>query len=100
MREGIQICQSISPGEPHWMIAEAQTILAQILAARGQYEEAETLLLDGYPVTCTTFSEADPSNQSIVRSIIDLYEGWERHEKAGEWRARLSSTKTADPGDD
>jgi hypothetical protein len=39
----------------------------------------------------------DPKTTDVVQSLIQLYEGWDKPEKANPWREKLTQTEAAEP---
>ncbi len=75
--------------ERYWSL----NLLGASLAGRGQYVEAESLLLSGYQ-GMRQREAAVPLEDRLVLfqagvRIVQLYESWEKPEKAAEWRERL-----------
>jgi tetratricopeptide (TPR) repeat protein len=72
--------------------------LGAIRVARGAYPEAEKLLL---PDSDRLFDPANQLSPTEVRlavgNIIELYDAWQKPEKAGEWRKRLEAFGLARP---
>jgi uncharacterized protein HemY len=61
---------------PHW---PTRALLARALAASGQHEEAEKLLLEG----------ATQGNPEAIRALMTLYTSWGKPERAAELRSKL-----------
>ena len=75
--------------ERYW----SQNLLGASLAGQSQYAEAEPLLVSGYQGMMQR-QAAIPLEDRLVLSqagerIVQLYENWEKPEKAAEWRERL-----------
>lgn len=75
--------------ENHWQIANAKGLLGGCLTKQGRYEEAEDLLLGSYPVIKRQFSEEHRRTQAVLKKIVELYEAWNKPEKAAEYREML-----------
>jgi eukaryotic-like serine/threonine-protein kinase len=77
--------------ERYW----SQNLLGASLAGQSQYAEAESLLVSGYQGMLQR-EAAIPLEDRLVLSqagerIVQLYEKWEKPEKAAEWREKLQS---------
>ncbi len=75
-------------GTPAWRIADAESILALVLIHRGDFREAEDLLLRAYPVL-VGLANTDPDNRyfrKVLDHLIALYEAWGRPERAELYR--------------
>jgi tetratricopeptide (TPR) repeat protein/predicted Ser/Thr protein kinase len=75
--------------ERYW----SQNLLGASLAGQSQYAEAEPLMISGYQGMLQR-EAAIPLEDRLVLSqagerIVQLYEKWQRPEKAAEWRQRL-----------
>jgi tetratricopeptide (TPR) repeat protein/predicted Ser/Thr protein kinase len=77
--------------ERYWNL----NLLGASLAGQSQYAEAELLLLSGYQGMMQR-EAAVPLEDRLVLSqagerIVQLYENWQKPEKAAEWRERLQT---------
>jgi non-specific serine/threonine protein kinase/serine/threonine-protein kinase len=69
-------------------LAFAGACLGGALVALGKFAEAESLLLTSYPIMSS--SRSSPYRRKRVHQyLIDLYEAWEKPEKAATYRAKL-----------
>ena len=77
--------------ERYW----SQSLLGASLAGQSQYIEAEPLLISGYQGMLQREAaiplEDRPVLPQAAERIVQLYEKWEKPEKAAEWRERLQS---------
>ncbi len=73
----------------HWLTANAASALGACLTALREYEEAETLLTEGFTVLQSARGEDDRLTRRALRRIIDLYDAWGKRESAAEWRTKL-----------
>jgi len=62
---------------------------APMLIEAGRFEEAEKILLAGHEAIARDPEECGGEGQASVRSLITLYEAWERPQLAAEYRALL-----------
>jgi tetratricopeptide (TPR) repeat protein len=79
--------------ERYWSL----NLLGACLAGQSQYAEAESLLVSGYRGMMQR-QAAVPLEDRLVLSqagerIIQLYENWQKPEKAAQWRERLQRNK-------
>lgn len=79
-------------GEQHRSTLTAFNARARLFADQGRYERAEEELLAVYRVTSSPNSE-HPLNVTVVDRLVDLYEAWDKPEKAAEYRALLEAGK-------
>jgi hypothetical protein len=80
---------AVDSWERYW----SQNLLGASLAGQSQFTEAEPLLVSGYQGMMQR-EAAIPLEDRLVLSqagqrIVQLYENWERPEKAAQWRERL-----------
>ena len=64
--------------------------------AQKRYAEAESLLLDafaGLKQHENTIPEATGRLAEALQRLVQLYDGWEKKEKADEWRRKLDEKK-------
>jgi len=63
--------------------------LGWVYTEQQRYNEAEALLLDAFELGCRVLGPLDQITIESIGKIIDLYEAWDKPEKAEEWRAKL-----------
>ena len=63
--------------------------LAVLYKEQGRYEEAEPLLLAAVEGRHLKLGEKHPHTLESLNNLIDLYEAWNKPEKAEQWRAKL-----------
>ena len=57
----------------HWRLAEVESRLGGVLAARGRLEEAEPMLRRGYVTLQTQCSALDPRTRQALGRLADFY---------------------------
>jgi tetratricopeptide (TPR) repeat protein len=88
LRDSIAVLAEGSP-EP-WMQFEPKSALGSVFCERGEYSEAEPLLLNNYEqMRRDPFIWPDREREALDR-IVRLYEAWGKPEKAAEYRAAFS----------
>jgi tetratricopeptide (TPR) repeat protein len=102
--QGLAMCRVTLP-DGHWLTAEAEGVLGATLTAQRRYRDAESLLLRSYKALASAPGESDDAKGTmprrtaqILRWIIELYDSWEKPEKADDWRRRLAALSDDDPG--
>ena len=60
---------------------------------QARYEEAEKLLLEAIEGRRLKLGDTHPHTLESLNNLIDLYESWNKPEKAEEWRTKLLQTK-------
>jgi hypothetical protein len=61
-----------------------------------QDEEAESLLLEAVEGRRLKLGDNHPHTLESWLNLIELYEAWNKSEKAKEWRAKLPQTKAVE----
>jgi len=64
--------------------------LGEALHHAEDLENAEVMLLRAFDLSIVRSDSHDTKKSDIIRSLIELYETWNRPKKAEEWRAKLS----------
>jgi serine/threonine protein kinase/Tol biopolymer transport system component/Flp pilus assembly protein TadD len=67
-------------------------ILGEVLCHVEEQGNAEVILLKAYNLSITASDTQDIRTSKVVQLLIQLYEAWNKPEKAKEWRAKLSQT--------
>jgi non-specific serine/threonine protein kinase/serine/threonine-protein kinase len=83
-REAAEIRHQVLQG--HWLTASVDSLVGACLVARGEYAQAEPLLLKGYQGLRAAKGAPAMRQQQARDSIIKLYEAWQKPEKAAEWK--------------
>jgi tetratricopeptide (TPR) repeat protein/tRNA A-37 threonylcarbamoyl transferase component Bud32 len=92
LRQALAINRKIRP-EDNLRRARVENSLGGCLVALGRYDEAEPLLLESYPKIKAVKGDRDRSTHRAVERIVELYEGWDKPDKAAEWRAKSPATQ-------
>jgi len=80
-REEIAALTEQSPGG-HWMIADARSRLGACLASMGEFDEAESLLLQSHIELRDTFGATHPTTIDARDRIVAMYNSWGRKDLA------------------
>jgi len=84
---------ALSADADWWERYWSQNLLGASLAGQGQYAEAEPLLISGYQGMMQRKAAIPLDDRRVLSEAgertVQLYENWERPEKASEWRQRL-----------
>lgn len=78
-------------GLSHPRTARSEWRLAEMWVGLRRYADAEPLIATAYNTFDRSFGPANPSTQSVVKTAVALYEGWDKPARAAEWRAKLST---------
>jgi tetratricopeptide (TPR) repeat protein len=85
LNECLSIRRAILP-DGHWLIGNTMSMLGECLTAQRRYEDAESLVLDGY----RTLRDHPQTPASRLRRglerVSSLYEAWGRPEEAARWQ--------------
>lgn len=95
LREALAIRQKRKP-PGHWKTAKTESVLGACLTGQGRYEEAEPLLLDSYPVIAKDRGPHRRRTAEAIKRIVDLYEAWNKPDRAAEYRAMLPKSTHAE----
>jgi hypothetical protein len=68
-------------------------ILGEVLCHVEEQGNAEVILLKAYNLSITASDTQDIRTSKVVQLLIQLYEAWNKPEKAEEWQARLPQTE-------
>jgi non-specific serine/threonine protein kinase/serine/threonine-protein kinase len=60
-----------------------------VMLASRKPEEAEARFTEAYNLLLKTFDESDPAVVTVMRSFVNLYDLWQKPDKAALWRAKL-----------
>ena len=88
LRAAIDVKQKTFP-EKHWKMCVTQSLLGSCLTNLGQYESAEKLVLESYQSIKSQFSKDNAHTRGALKRIVELYESWNKSEKADLYRAML-----------
>ncbi|MEE9296175.1 MAG: tetratricopeptide repeat protein [Phycisphaerae bacterium] len=81
--------RELSPG--HALTSLFQVNYAKCLTPLQRYDEAEALLLEAYAELKAAFGAHHKYTRRACGALVNLYEAWNRPEKAAEWRQELRS---------
>jgi tetratricopeptide (TPR) repeat protein len=59
------------------------------LTALGRYAESEAVLLEAHEILTAAVGSGHPQTQKAIRNLAELYEAWDKPDKAVEWRGKL-----------
>lgn len=96
-REQIRAAGQPAPGAAMLRLVGRVQQSSEDLIAMGAFEQAESLLLESYPLVEAVYPPQHETRMKAVRRIIALYEAWGKSEEAARWRARLATTQPAEP---
>ena len=75
------------PGD--WKTAKTESVLGACLTGLGKYGEAEPYLLRGYPIIAKDKGSDHRRTIEAIQRVINLYEAWNKPDKAAKYRAIL-----------
>ena len=79
------------------LTADLKASRQQIADDQKKYADAEPLLLSGYEGMSEREAQIPPVGKprltETIRRLVDLYDAWDKKDKADEWRKRLSAQK-------
>jgi serine/threonine protein kinase/tetratricopeptide (TPR) repeat protein len=98
LRECLAIRKRATPDD--WSTFSAQALLGEALLGQKKYAEAEPLLIEGYEGLNARAAKVPATYRFFLTAagarIVQLYDAWEKPDKAAEWRQKLARAK-ADP---
>ena len=68
---------------------ESKNDLAVLYKEQGDYDKAEPLFLEALNGRHLKLGDTHPHTLQSLNNLIDLYEAWNKPEKAKEWRAKM-----------
>ncbi|MBS1791791.1 MAG: serine/threonine protein kinase [Acidobacteria bacterium] len=84
-RQALEIClKTLNP--EHWLVNRARSFLGDCLTRLKRYPEAEEQLLTGYAGLKVERGEQHALTRKTVSRLIELYEAWEKPDKAALYR--------------
>jgi len=86
-REAVKILEQ-KGGSDNPRAKEARGVLGLALAAKGQWAEAEPLLV-AYHAALQASRDVEGDPGEVVRHLVAMYEAQRKPDKAAEWRAKL-----------
>jgi hypothetical protein len=81
--------------------ASLSCLLGQALLGQRKYTDAEPLLLAAYQALrheAETAPECRADLAEVVERLVQLYQAWDKKDKADEWHKRRETSKQAEPG--
>lgn len=83
-----------------WRLFNAKGTLGAALAGQKKFQEAETLLVEGYSGMKEREAKIPPAAKRLrlleaIQRLVDLYVAWKKPEQAAEWQKQLDQTKAA-----
>jgi hypothetical protein len=96
LRESLKLRRAALPGD-HWLIASSEQVLGSCLFALHRYRDAEPLLLHAHRGLAATVGETHERTLDTRKSLIALYEAWDKPQLAREWRAELEFKTSREP---
>ena len=92
--------QSQSLPRNHRRRALAENLLGGCLTQLARYDEAESHLLQSYPVLHDKRGTNHRETIAVLRNIVSLYDSWGKPEKAAEYRSLLEEATGGDDSED
>lgn len=79
-------------GDDHPDTLESKNDLAVLFKQQGDHDKSEPLLLEALEGRRLKLGDKHPHTIESWQNMIDLYEAWNKPEKAKEWRTKLQKT--------
>jgi eukaryotic-like serine/threonine-protein kinase len=94
LREAVRIREENMP-ETHFLRATANGALGEFLTAQSRFSDAEPLLLASYESLKKSQTENSPRLRRALQRLVNLYDAWNKPEKAAAYRALLSGSTSS-----
>jgi tetratricopeptide (TPR) repeat protein len=91
LREGLALQEKHGAG--HWVTANTRIVLGVSLTKQQKFADAELLLLQGYQGLTQAKGTPPERLQQALERLVQLYDAWDRKDKAEEWRKKLEAAK-------
>jgi eukaryotic-like serine/threonine-protein kinase len=88
IREALSIREELLPAS-HWKNTESKAYLGRCLTLLGRFDEAETLLTEGYEMLHAELGLENTTTRRVRQWIVELYEEWGRTELAQVYREEI-----------
>ena len=79
----------------HWSQGNFLGKHGRALAALERLDDAESALLEAHGILQTALGDEHGQTKRVVGYLADLYDAWDKPEKAAEWRAKLPTEQDA-----
>jgi serine/threonine protein kinase len=76
-------------GNDHPDTLESLNDIGAMYLKQGRYDEAENRLLEAYKGRASKLGPEHPMALKSLNNLVDLYEAWNKPERAKQWRAKL-----------
>jgi hypothetical protein len=80
-------------GEDHPKTLITMIGLAEVHAARKQFEDAEQILTDAIARATRVLGENSSITRQMIAEMVKLYDAWNKPDKAAQWQQRLPADK-------
>ncbi len=84
LQEALEMRRTELP-EGHWQIANAENLLGEIYTRKGDYQQAEDLLLPSYKILNQELGRSDDNTRSALGRVVQLYKAWNKPELAKQY---------------
>jgi len=68
--------------------SESKYDLAMLHKQQGDFDKAQSLLIEAFEGRRIKLNETHPHTQESVKNLIELYEAWNKPEEAEKWKAK------------
>jgi serine/threonine protein kinase len=93
LREAVRIRAENVP-ETHFLRATANGALGEFLTTQAHFPEAESFLLASYESLKKSQAENSPRTRLALQRLANLYEAWNKPDRAAPYRASLSGSRS------
>jgi tetratricopeptide (TPR) repeat protein len=89
LKDALEISRRIVGNNDRWTFTLLNG-LAVVYRKQARYEEAERYLVEALEGRLLKLGDTHPYTLESLKNFIDLYEAWNKPEKAEEWRGKLA----------
>jgi len=82
-------------GAEHWLQGNFRGKHGRALAALERLDDAESVLLEAHGILQTALGDEHGQTKRVVGYLADLYDAWDKPDKATAWRAKLPTEQDA-----
>lgn len=98
LRRAMELSDAVHASESErWQVTPVKISLGFALTRDGCYEEAETLLLDGYAAICRVKGDQYLETRTAAKRLAELYDAWGKSASAESWRAKAAVSASPTP---
>ncbi len=95
-RECLSVLEAALPAD-HDILAIQRGKFGALLVAQSRFAEAEPLLVESYETLRARFGSDHPGTREAAQRLVELYEAWNKPDRADTYRGVLATAAEGDP---